>query len=865
MSGFILKAACCGRRPSQFAGYQGYQRADLITRLLTERSVSRFVVAPEGYGKTSLVLDYAETAFEWVHVFWINGKSPCFLRDLDAKTIAQDCMNVDEKVRLVVFDDVPVLDSARAQAFSAQLDELLEAGVEVVAICTPRGDMFGQLQRDRLRLNACDLLLSDEELEAANEVGSKAFSTTGRLPDACRVPALVWRNKNEPPVRFLKGILKEPMPADFLLATCSMLIEQHGSLEDLRALGPLDFDGVCELAVEYPHLGFDAETERFETPVFALADIAAAMRGLTETVVSSSAFKARDELAWAWANMLAERNDDHGRACDVVRTLCPRNKRFLWVADHWFDVVRSGCFYEGSLLAEAAYAPDKENMKSGRSACVVLGTLCEAMLGDYASAVRLAKRVAFEAAYPLSVRAGCLIVIARYGAETMREHAEENLASLAKAFSAVAAEDLSSWEALVVLWHASHQGADGLAEAWMDLYRANADATVLSITASWLYEAVNDLYQEERESQSVSLLGALTDAERFVRTMLAATEGGTFDFFAVSAALSMERAHMSGMPLAEGPLATSSLLLLRRAEVSLLSQRARADRDTRIEAEQSEDVLRERISMNIGDALGGIAGIRMTRNVPILSIRMFGRFQVMIGNEPIGDYHFQRKHVRLMLLVLAINLGRDVSRDVLAEQLWPNVSKEQARRSFYTTWSKLRRALTLPDGTCPYLLRHQYGCCLDERYVHSDIARFNDICRELLFGSPDAKGWSALYSEIDRDFSNDLLPSETNTEIVAQARIDYRGRLVDSLIAATQSLIDDGNPKIALWFARAAIGHDEVREDAHVALMRAQIANGQRTAAMMTFHACRKVLAERLGVDPSPETVALYESLLDGE
>ena len=244
---------------------------------------------------------------------------------------------------------------------------------------------------------------------------------------------------------------------------------------------------------------------------------------------------------------------------------------------------------------------------------------------------------------------------------------------------------------------------------------------------------------------------------------------------------------------------------------------------------------------------------------------MFGRFQVMIGDRPVDERHFQRKHVRLMLLVLAINLGRDVSRDLLAEQLWPNVTQEQARRSFYTTWSKLRRALTLSDGSCPYLLRHQYGCCLDERFVHSDIARFNEICRELLFGTPDVKRWPVLYSEIDRDFSNELLPSELGSEIVARARADYRGRLVDSLIAATQSLIDDGNPKIALWFARAAVSRDEVREDAHVALMRAQIANGQRTAAMMTFHACRKVLAERLGVDPSPETVALYESLLDGE
>ena len=76
-------------------------------------------------------------------------------------------------------------------------------------------------------------------------------------------------------------------------------------------------------------------------------------------------------------------------------------------------------------------------------------------------------------------------------------------------------------------------------------------------------------------------------------------------------------------------------------------------------------------------------------------------------------------------------------------------------------------------------------------------------------------------------------------------------------------MIDGGNNQLALWFARSAVGHDETREDAYVALMRAQIANSQRTAAMLTYHKCRRVLAEQLGMDPSPETTALYKSLLD--
>ena len=177
-------------------------------------------------------------------------------------------------------------------------------------------------------------------------------------------------------------------------------------------------------------------------------------------------------------------------------------------------------------------------------------------------------------------------------------------------------------------------------------------------------------------------------------------------------------------------------------------------------------------------------------------------------------------------------------------------------------WSELRRALTLPDGTCPYLVRHQFGCRIDERYVKSDVSRLDDICRELLFGRLDFEEWLALYNEIDRDFSGDLLPMEQTNRLIVKARDDCRSRLVDALVAATLRLVDADNSEWGIWFARTAIDHDRLREDAYVALMRAQVANNQRTAAMMTYLNCRKTLIDELGVDPSPETTALYEKLI---
>lgn len=164
MPTFLEAASCEGRRPKHLASLRCYSRPDLIARLLRDRQVARFVVAPDGFGKTSLAFGYADTVFSFQHVAWLNGRSPCFLRDLDAGVIAAGLRAADEKVALAVMDDLPPLGPERAAALSAQMDELLAAGCEVLACCAPSCDAFSALQRDRLKLDSADLLLADDEL-----------------------------------------------------------------------------------------------------------------------------------------------------------------------------------------------------------------------------------------------------------------------------------------------------------------------------------------------------------------------------------------------------------------------------------------------------------------------------------------------------------------------------------------------------------------------------------------------------------------------------------------------------------------------------------------------------------------------------
>ena len=861
MSGFISKAACKGRRPSQFVGFNGFQRQDLITHLLKERGVARFVVAPSGYGKTSVVLEYAETVFAWVHTFFVNCQSPCFIRDLDEGSIARDCLDVDPGARLVVFDALPPLDADRAKQFSDEIDTLLAAHCEVIVTCTPAGDVLGYLQGDQVRLPASELLLSDDELEATCALDNRANRSTALLSAAHRVPALAWDDSLSAVSSFLKKSFQEPMPTDFLLAMASMYVLHQGSLESLSAFGPLDFESIGSLLEAYPHLCFDVDLNRFDAPLASIDSIALALKGRFGEIVERSAFGTRKGLVMAWADALLK-GGDVTRACDVVRVICPQSARRAWTANRAEELVRRGCFYPSLQLIKAA-APKGSDVSQAQNANVVtLESIARLALGDDQGALTRAKRITPSSEATDWAKVHCALVVSRWGNGTAKRQADAYLEELGEACGSNEPHGASPEEALGCAWRAAQGGVGMLADEWAVLFGAGVDDVVLGLVAKWLFDLLDEQFGENGPTSFSDMGTNVSAAERFVRERLESAGAEAVDFATLSAALSMERIHMKGVAYSAGPLPTKILLDMRQAELGLLQQKQRFDSDAANGSSEGDARSRLRRVPASSNAESQFAA-SMPRNVPVLQLKMFGKFEASIGGVSLDQSLFCRQNVRSLLVLLAINQGRELPRETVMNAMWPKSSERVARKNYYAVWSQLKRALSLSDGTCPYLVRHQYGCRLEERYVQSDVARLGQICRELLFGRPDFQEWSAIYAELDQDFANDLLPAETSNPLVARARSDYRARLVDALVAASQAIVEAGNPQWGIWYVRMALSHDETREDAYVALMRAQIAGNQRTAAIMTFLKCQRVLAEELGVDPSAETVALYESLLE--
>ena len=102
MTRFIQQSACEGRRPHGVVPDRLRSRPRLLSRLLEDRGALRLVVAPPGFGKATLAFEYASVMFQFEHVFWLRGSSPCFLRDLDAGVLAEAVLEADEHAALMV-------------------------------------------------------------------------------------------------------------------------------------------------------------------------------------------------------------------------------------------------------------------------------------------------------------------------------------------------------------------------------------------------------------------------------------------------------------------------------------------------------------------------------------------------------------------------------------------------------------------------------------------------------------------------------------------------------------------------------------------------------------------------------------------
>jgi serine/threonine protein kinase/predicted ATPase len=262
------------------------------------------------------------------------------------------------------------------------------------------------------------------------------------------------------------------------------------------------------------------------------------------------------------------------------------------------------------------------------------------------------------------------------------------------------------------------------------------------------------------------------------------------------------------------------------------------------------------------------------RRVPMhLALSLMGSVQIMLNSQPITGFEYDK--VRALLIFLCSEPDRPHRRETIAELLWPDQPDQVGRDNLRQALATLRKAIADAKAEPSFLLisrdtlqfnrasaytldviefTHRIAAC--EQHTHARL----ELCAECI-------GRLERAAELYRGpFAQDLdLPdNEDFQNWLAFQRESLKARALDILYAVTAYHEQRGAFDLARRSAWRQLELEPWREEAYRQLIRVLARSGQRTAALAQYERCCHVLTEELGLDPSPETVALYQEILGG-
>ncbi len=241
-----------------------------------------------------------------------------------------------------------------------------------------------------------------------------------------------------------------------------------------------------------------------------------------------------------------------------------------------------------------------------------------------------------------------------------------------------------------------------------------------------------------------------------------------------------------------------------------------------------------------------------------VQIGMLGPFEVRTADGVLADVPGAR--LRALLIALALEPGHAVPKATLVDWIWGEYPPSDAANALQRLVSRLRKVL--PEGlvegqTDGYRLRVEPDAVDAVRFERLIGQARNDedprrvrLLREALalwrgaamqdVGLQDSAAFDAAVTRLEG-----LRLTAMEDRFDAEISLGHGAELVAELTDL--------------------VAAHPMRERLVAALMRALVATGRDTEALLVYERTRQALADALGVDPSPELSAVHVALLRGE
>ncbi|MCB4358595.1 BTAD domain-containing putative transcriptional regulator [Quatrionicoccus australiensis] len=238
----------------------------------------------------------------------------------------------------------------------------------------------------------------------------------------------------------------------------------------------------------------------------------------------------------------------------------------------------------------------------------------------------------------------------------------------------------------------------------------------------------------------------------------------------------------------------------------------------------------------------------------LLTLRLFGGFSALRGQQPLPDFAYDK--VRALLAYLAIEAERAHSRAHLADLFWPDADHDTARNNLRHALFNLRKVL----GKDSTVIVHEGRQALRFASAHPldlDFRRFNATRSDQHgFDSNSTEEQVALFRGplLDRLHLPDAPEFEQwlcqRQEAALRRALQLHQQLVDHYMQS-------GRTAHTLHHMRRQVALAPWQEAYRQQLMQYLAENGKTAEALLEYEACRSYLEKEVGILPDPATESL--------
>lgn len=243
-----------------------------------------------------------------------------------------------------------------------------------------------------------------------------------------------------------------------------------------------------------------------------------------------------------------------------------------------------------------------------------------------------------------------------------------------------------------------------------------------------------------------------------------------------------------------------------------------------------------------------------------LALQTLGTFAVYRDGSAVPGSAWQSRKARDLMKILAARRGKTITREALADLLWPDAAPDSAGNRLSVALSTARSVLD-PERDHPadrFIVADRGAVRLDLRTVHLDVEDFAEHVRAALSAAGDGNDDAVhLLERAAAAYPGDFCEDDPYEVWATQPRDELRAQYHQVLRALARTLAAADLPDAAVPWLITLLGADPYDESTHLRLVRTLVRAGRHGDARRSYRTYTERMSE-IDVEPAafPQTRA---------